>query len=117
MELPTVCLAFPYIVFCIAIIMYIGIFLLILKFIPNVEKLPFLWGTINWSISIGLIYHVSVSFIPTDSIQLKYLKAFISAIIPPNTEDVGRFIVFTFIYKSKNHNFNNFLIFGAGHGG
>ena len=117
MELPTVCFAFPYIVFGISIIMYIAIFLLILKFIPNVEKLPFLWGTINWSIAIGLIYHVTVPFIPTDSNQLKYLKAFISAIVPPTTEDVGRFIVFTFIYKSKNHNFNNSLIFGAGHGG
>jgi len=82
-----------------------------------VEKLPFLWGMINWTIAIAAIFYGIGIFIPLDSDSLKILRAFIGGIIPPITEDIGRFIVFTFIYKSKNHNFNNSLIFGAGHGG
>ena len=115
MELPSSCFAFPYIFIAIFIIIHFVIFLLILKFIPNVEKLPFLWGMINWTISIGIIYFGIRFLLPTDI--NRFLWAFILDIIPPITEDVGRLIVFTFIYKSKNHNFNNSLIFGAGHGG
>ena len=115
MELPTVCFVFPYLFIGIFIIIHIVIFLLILKFIPNVEKLPFLWGMINWTIAIGVLLYGIGFFLPLDNIQL--LKAFLGGIVPPITEDIGRFIVFSFIYKSKNHNFNNSLIFGAGHGG
>ena len=117
MELPTVCFVFPYIFIGIFIIIHIAIFLLILKFIQNVNKLPFLWGMINWTIAIGVIFFGVGYFLPIDSDDLKLLNTFIAAIVPPITEDVGRFIVFSFIYKSKNHNFNNSLIFGAGHGG
>ena len=117
MELPTICFIFPYIFIGISIIIHIVIFLLILKFVPNVEKLPFLWGMINWTIAIGVLFFGVGYFLPLDSDNLKLLKAFIGGIIPPITEDIGRFIVFSFIYKSKNHNFNNSLIFGAGHGG
>jgi len=45
------------------------------------------------------------------------IKAIFGGIVPPITEDIGRFIVFSFIYKAKNHNFNNSLMFEAGHGG
>ena len=117
MELPTVCFVFPYIFIGIFIIIHIAIFLLILKFLQNVEKLPFLWGMINWTIVIGVIFFGVGYLLPIDFDDLKLLNAFIAAIVPPITEDVGRFIVFSFIYKSKNHNFNNSLIFGAGHGG
>jgi len=117
MELPSICFIYPYIFISIFIIIHIVIFFLIIKFIPNVEKLPFLWGMINWTIAIAAIFYGIGIFIPLDSDSLKILRAFIGGIIPPITEDIGRFIVFTFIYKSKNHNFNNALIFGAGHGG
>ena len=117
MELPSICFIYPYIFISIFIIIHIVIFFLIIKFIPNVEKLPFLWGMINWTIAIAVIFYGIGIFIPLDSDSLKILRAFIGGIIPPITEDIGRFIVFTFIYKSKNHNFNNSLIFGAGHGG
>ena len=117
MELPTICFVFPYLFIGISIILHIAIFLLILKFVPNVEKLPFLWGMINWTIAIGVIFIGVGYFLPLNSDNLKLLKAFIGGIVPPITEDIGRFIVFSFIYKSKNHNFNNSLIFGAGHGG
>ena len=70
---------------------------------------------INWTIAIAVIYMGIMNLIPFD--PNSFLKAFMGAIIPPITEDVGRLIVFSFIYKSKNHNFNNSLIFGAGHGG
>ena len=117
MELPTICFVFPYLLIGISIIVHIAIFLLILKFIPNVEKLPFLWGMITWTIAIGVLFFGVGYFLPLNSDNLKLLKAFIGGIVPPITEDIGRFIVFSFIYKSKNHNFNNSLIFGAGHGG
>ena len=117
MELPSICFIYPYIFISIFIIIHIVIFFLIIKFIPNVEKLPFLWGMINWTVAIAVIFYGIGIFIPLDSDDLKILRAFIGGIIPPITEDIGRFIVFTFIYKSKNHNFNNSLIFGAGHGG
>ena len=81
------------------------------------EKLPFLWRMINWGIAIGVIYLGIDNFIEFNTMSLKILGCFISGIIPPITKDVGRFIVFTFIYISNNHNFNNSLIFGAGHGG
>ena len=117
MELPSICFIYPYIFIGIFIIIHIVIFLLILKFIPNVEKLPFLWGMINWGIAIGVIY-LGIDFLfPTEPHSLQIVGCFIFGIIPPITEDIGRFIVFTFIYKAKNHNFNNSLIFGAGHGG
>ena len=115
MELPTICFVFPYLFIGISIILHIVIFLLILKFVPNVEKLPFLWGMINWTIAIGVLFFGIMNLLPIDHNSL--LHGFIGGIIPPITEDVGRLIVFTFIYKSKNHNFNNSLIFGAGHGG
>ena len=115
MELPTICFVFPYIFIGIFIIIHIAIFLLILKFIQNVEKLAFLWGMINWTIAIGALYFGVDYFLQFESESL--LMTFIAAIIPLITEDIGRFIVFTFIYKSKDHNFNNSLIFGAGHGG
>ena len=70
---------------------------------------------INWTIAIGVLLYGIGFFLPLDNIQL--LKAFLGGIVPPITEDIGRFIVFSFIYKSKNHNFNNSLIIGAGHGG
>ena len=117
MELPLICFIYPYIFIGIFIIIHIVIFLLILKFIPNVEKLPFLWGMINWAIAIGVIYFLIDNFIEFNTMSSKILGCFIFGIIPPITEDVGRFIVFTFIYISNNHNFNNSLIFGAGHGG
>ena len=121
MELPTICFVFPYIFIVAFIIIHIAIFFLIIKFIENVQKLAFLWGMINWTVAIGVLYFVPVNFVTidknTEEIGLKILKAIICGIIPPITEDVGRFIVFTFIYKSKKHNFNNSLIFGAGHGG
>jgi len=76
---------------------------------------------INWTIAVGVIYFGIINLIPfnteTNDDGHKILKALIFGIIPPITEDIGRFIVFTFIYKSKNHNFNNSLMFGAGHGG
>ena len=115
MELPSSCFAFPYSFIVIFIIVHVAIFLLILKFIPNVEKLAFLWGMINWTIAIGVLFFGIMNLLPIDHNSL--LHGFIGGIIPPITEDVGRLIVFTFIYKSKNHNFNNSLIFGAGHGG
>ena len=115
MELPTICFIFPYLFIGIFIIIHIAIFLLILKFIPNVEKLPFLWGMINWTIVIGVLFYGVGYFLPIGDLEL--LRAFLGGIVPPITEDIGRFIVFSFIYKSKNHNFNNSLIFGAGHGG
>ena len=115
MELPTICFVFPYIFIGIFIIIHIAIFLLILKFIQNVEKLAFLWGMINWAIAIGALYFGVDYFLQFESESL--VMTFIAAIISLITEDIGRFIVFTFIYKSKNHNFNNSLIFGAGHGG
>ena len=59
----------------------------------------------------------SFEFFTFDSDNLKIFGVFLFGIIPPITEDLGRFIVFSYIYKSKNHNFNNALIFGAGHGG
>ena len=121
MDLPGICFVFPYIFIVFFIIMHIIIFLLIIKFVENVQKLTFLWGMINWTIAIGVLYFVPIQFInineETKDKGLKILGALIYGIIPPITEDVGRFIVFTFIYKSKNHNFNNSLIFGAGHGG
>ena len=117
MELPLICFIYPYIFISIYIIIHIVIFFLIIKFIPNVEKIPFLWGMINWTIAIVVIFYGIGIFIPFDSDGLKILRAFLGGIIPPITEDIGRLIVFTFIYKSKNHNFNNSLIFGAGHGG
>ena len=121
MELPEICFVFPYIFIVFFIIMHIIIFLLIIKFVENVQKLTFLWGMINWTIAIGVLYFVPIQFInineETKDKGLKILRALIYGIIPPITEDVGRFIVFTFIYKSKEHNFNNSLIFGAGHGG
>ena len=117
MELPTICFVFPHIFIGIFIIIHILIFLLILKFIKNVEKLLFLWGMINWTIAIGLVFGSILHFLGFDSDNLKLLWAFLVAIISPITEDFGRFIVFSFIYKSKNHNFNNSLIFWAGHGG
>ena len=70
---------------------------------------------INWTIAIGVLLYGIGFFLPLDNIQL--LKAFLVGIVPPITEDIGRFMVFSFIYKSKNHNFNNSLIFGAGNGG
>lgn len=119
MELPSSCFIYPYFFILIFIIIHIVIYFLIIKFINNVEKLAFVWGMINWSIAIGAIYFgiMNIFNFETNSDGQKILKALISGIIPPITEDVGRFIVFTFIYKSKNHNFNNSLIFGAGHGG
>ena len=121
MELPTICFVFPYIFILVFILIHIAIFFLIIKFVENVQKLTFLWGMINWSVAIGILYFVPIQFIPinkeTKDSGLKILKAIIYGIIPPITEDVGRLIVFTFIYKSKKHNFNNSLIFGAGHGG
>ena len=111
MELPSICFIYPYIFISIFIIIHIVIFFIIIKFIPNVEKLPFLWGMINWTVAIAVIFYGIGIFIPLDSDDLKILRAFIGGIIPPITEDIGRFIVFTFIYKSKNHNFNNSLIF------
>jgi len=60
---------------------------------------------INWTVAIGILYYVPLQFIPinieTEDSGLKVLKAIICGIIPPITEDIGRFIVFTFIYKSK----------------
>ena len=121
MELPSSCFIYPYFLILIFIIIHIVIFFLITKFINNVEKLAFVWGMINWTIAVGVIYFGIVNLIPfnteTNDDGPKILKALICGIIPPITEDIGRFIVFTFIYKSKNHNFNNSLIFGAGHGG
>ena len=119
MELPSSCFIYPYFFILIFVIIHIVIYFLIIKFINNVEKLAFVWGMINWSIAIGAIYFgiMNIFNFETNSDGQKILKALISGIIPPITEDVGRFIVFTFIYKSKNHNFNNSLIFGAGHGG
>ena len=117
MELPSICFKFPYIFISFFIILHIVIFFLIIKFIPNVEKLPFLWGMITWTIAIAVVFYGFGIFIPSDSDSLKILRAILGGIIPPITEDIGRLIVFTFIYKSKNHNFNNSLIFGAGHGG
>ena len=119
MELPSSCFIYPYFFILIFIIIHIVIYFLIIKFINHVEKLAFVWGMINWSIAIGAIYFgiMNIFNFETNSDGQKILKALISGIIPPITEDVGRFIVFTFIYKSKNHNFNNSLIFGAGHGG
>ena len=113
MELPTICFIFPYIFIGISIIIHVITFLLILKLVPNVEKLPFLWGMINWTIAIGVIFFGIGYFLP----DIKLLKAILGGITPPITEDIGRFIVFSFIYKAKNHNFNNSLMFGAGHGG
>ena len=117
MELPSICFVFPYIFMAFFIIIHIVIFLLIIKFVQNVEKLPFLWGMINWTIAIGIIFCVIGSFIEFNTWSLQLLRCFIGGTIPPITEDVGRLIVFLFIYKSKNHNFNNSLMFGAGHGG
>ena len=121
MELPTICFVYPYIFIVIYIIIHIVIFFLIVKFVENVQKLTFLWGMINWTVAIGILYFVPIQFISvnaeTKDNGKKILKTIICGIIPPITEDVGRFIVFTFIYKSKKHNFNNSLIFGAGHGG
>ena len=114
MELPDICFIFPYIFIGISIIIHIVTFLLILKFIPNVEKLPFLWGMINWTIAIGVVFSFIENFIANISPLSKIL---ITSIIPSITADIGRFIVFSFIYKSKNHHFNNSFIFGAGHGG
>ena len=120
-DLPTSCFVFPYIFIAAFIIIHIVIFFLITKFIGNVQKLTFLWGMINWTVAIGVLFFVPIIFIPIDKNTkesgLKILRAIIGGIIPPITEDVGRLIVFTFIYISKNHNFNNSLIFGAGHGG
>ena len=59
---------------------------------------------INWTIAIAVIYMGIMNLIPFD--PNSFLKAFMGAIIPPITEDVGRLIVFSFIYKSKNHNFS-----------
>ena len=114
MELPYICFIFPYIFIGIFIIIHIVIFLLIIKFLPNVEKLPFLWGMINWTLSIIVIFSI-IGYFNSNSSQI--LRIFITGILPSIIEDFGRFIVFTFIYKSKNHNFNNALMFGAGHGG
>ena len=103
------------------LIIHFVIFFLIIKFIENVQKLTFVWGMINWTVAIGILYFVPIQFIPIDAKTedngLKIIRAIICGIIPPITEDVGRFIVFTFIYKSKKHNFNNSIIFGAGIGG
>ena len=71
---------------------------------------------ITWTIAIVPIFYGVGTIVKFDYDQ-RSLRAFICGIIPPITEDIGRLIVFTFIYKSKNHNFNNSLIFGAGHGG
>ena len=117
MELPSICFIYPYIFMGIFIIIHIVIFLLILKFIPYVEKLAFLWGMINWTIAIGVLYLGIKYFIPFNTPFLENVKCVYGGLVPPITEDVGRFIVFTFIYISNNHNFNNSLIFGAGHGG
>ena len=121
MELPSICFIYPYIFISFYIILHIVIFFLIIKFIENIQKLAFLWGMINWTVAIGILYFGPILFINVNEEEkdskLKIIKAIICGIIPPITEDVGRFIVFTFIYKSKNHNFNNSLIFGAGHGG
>ena len=117
MELPSICFIYPYIFMGIFIIIHIVIFLLILKFIPYVEKLAFLWGMINWTIAIGVLFLGIKYFIPFNTPFLENVKCVYGGLVPPITEDVGRFIVFTFIYKSKNHNFNNSIMFGAGHGG
>ena len=121
MELPTSCFIFPYIAMVIFIIVHFVIFFLIIKFVKNVQKLTFVWGMINWTVAIGLLYFVPIQFInineDTEDTGLKILRSIICGIIPPITEDVGRFLVFTFIYKSKDHDLNNSIIFGAGHGG
>ncbi len=121
MELPTICFVYPYIFIVIFILIHILIFFLIIKFVENVQKLTLLWGMINWTIAIGILYYGVIPFIPideeTEDSGLKILRAIIYGIIPAINEDVGRLIVFTFIYKSNKHNFNNSLIFGAGHGG
>ena len=55
-------------------------------------------GMINWGIAIGVIYFLIDNFIEFNTLSLKILGCFISGIIPQITEDVGRFIAFTFIY-------------------
>ena len=70
MELPTICFVFPYLFIGIFIIIHIAIFLLILKFIPNVEKLPFLWGMINWTIVIGVLFYGVGYFLPIGDLEL-----------------------------------------------
>ena len=67
MELPTICFVYPYIFIVIYIIIHIVIFFLIIKFVENVQKLTFLWGMINWTVAIGILYFVPIQFISVNA--------------------------------------------------
>lgn len=83
----------------------------------------FLWGSLTFIVSqpllrIPLITFLSSNFLSVNQFQVQYPIAYVLliALSAGLFEEVGRYLVMTFILK-KNRSWNDGVIFGLGHGG
>jgi len=121
-KIPTSCFIISYFGISFFLILFIFLFFLIPKILSNIKIRSFFWGMVIWSIAIETIFNLLFIFVynllsNSGNNFIKFLHSFVIAISPPIFEEFGRLICFLFLFKSKNFNINNSIMYGAGHGG